>query len=278
MTACTASFSITVPAPATSPSRASSDGRCAEPTNGIAATARDIEAIRDARLVTRLAARISASLDEIAPYASIEAAEEALVARGAAGRRVGLALGEGSTLGARARRVARSSREWPLAASVARGCRATGTLDALIALANDVDTLFLEAPIAASAADARANGSCDRWSSPLAPRELLELRARAPRTLLVLDLRCEDFARTPLTQAAMLVPGTLILRGFGDLWDSLGATTLAPTAFVAGPAPLVAALEPDARVAAIADRLIAELDAPELERRVQLAARAVRAA
>jgi hypothetical protein len=301
MTACTANFRISIPATAAS----------------IAPIARtdEVRAARPDRLVTRLAARISAALDEIAPFATNDLAEKALVDRFARNRRIGLALAADSTLGARARSVARSTSALPLEQLAGGAPCAPRTLDALIALANEVDTLFLEAPIVATDGGADedrsridAPGRTVRWLSPLAPRELLELRARAPRATLILDLRREDFARTPLTQSALLIPGTLILRGFGDLWAAQGATTLAPTAFVAGPARLVETLAetlaetlvetpvetleetragtrvetseaeaPLTNLAELEDRLVAELDAPELERRVQSAARALRA-
>ena len=145
------------------------------------------------------------------------------------------------------------------------------SLDILVALAREVDTLFIEAPIVRDGV----------VIEPIAPRELLALRAKAPRPLIVLDLRGEDLARTPLTQPALLIPGTVILRGFGALWSREGATELARTAFVAGPADLVAGLAGDLGCARIPDdvlaaALIAELDAPDLERRVQSAARALR--
>jgi hypothetical protein len=70
----------------------------------------------------------------------------------------------------------------------------------------------------------------------------------------VLDLLDEELARAPLTQPALLLPGTVFLRGFGQFWREAGARTVAETAFVAGPADLVAPL----RGPLVDERLAAE--------------------
>ena len=141
------------------------------------------------------------------------------------------------------------------------------TQSALIDLAREVDVLILEAP--------QIFGGDVR--EPLTPRQLLELRARASRTLIVLDLLNEDLARTPLTQAALLIPGTLVLRGFGLLWAAEGATTLAKTAFIAGAPGLVSALRRHEFTLESLERVVSELDAVDIDRRVQAAARTRRA-
>jgi len=254
MTACTASFSISIPP--------SAEGRTpSSPTTNTPASESG-GALRRG-LVERLAARISAGSDEVLPFADERAATAALARRFARGRRIGLALGERNTLigSLRSESGERRVLNWTERPS----------LDDLVALAREVDTLFIEAPIVRDGV----------VIEPIAPRELLTLRARAPRPVLVLDLRDEDLARTPLTQPALLIPGTVILRGFGALWAREGAAELARTAFVAGPADLVAGLAGDLGSASVPDEaqaatLIAELDAPDLERRVQSAARALR--
>ncbi|MCE2883955.1 MAG: hypothetical protein LW806_03510 [Planctomycetaceae bacterium] len=254
MTACTASFSISIPP--------SSDGRTPPVPTTVTPPPEAGGALRRG-LVERLAARISAGSDEVLPFADERAATAALARRFARGRRIGLALGERNTLIDSLRAESGERRELAWAARP--------SLDDLVALARQVDTLFIEAPIVRDGVAVE----------PITPRELLALRARAPRPLLVLDLRGEDLARTPLTQPALLIPGTVIVRGFGALWAREGAAELARTAFVAGPADLVAGLAGDLGSASVPDdaqaaTLIAELDAPDLERRVQCAARALR--
>lgn len=254
MTACTASFSISIPP--------SSDNRAPVATTTIA-PAPDSGGVLRRGLVERLAARISTGSDEVLPFVDASDAATALARRFARGRRIGLALSDRNTLIEPLRAESGERRElaWTTRPS----------LDTLVALAREVDTLFIEAPIVRDGV----------VIEPIAPRELLALRAKAPRPLIVLDLRGEDLARTPLTQPALLIPGTVILRGFGALWAREGATELARTAFVAGPADLVAGLAGDLGSASVPDdaqaaALIAELDAPDLERRVQCTARALR--
>ena len=254
MTACTASFSISIlpSAEGRTPSSPTTDTPASESGGAL-----------QRGLLERLAARISAGSDEVLPFAAAGDAAAVLARRFARGRRIGLALGERNTLldPLRSESGERRVLNWT----------ERPTLDDLVALAREVDTLFIEAPIVRDGV----------VIEPIAPRELLTLRARAPRPVLVLDLRDEDLARTPLTQPALLIPGTVILRGFGALWAREGASELARTAFVAGPADLVAGLAGELGGARLPDdvlaaALIAELDAPDLERRVQCAARALR--
>ena len=138
------------------------------------------------------------------------------------------------------------------------------------------ETSLLASCVAAAASSTRFVG-INEVREPLTPRQLLELRARASRTLIVLDLLNEDLARMPLTQAALLIPGTLVLRGFGLLWAAEGATSVAETAFVAGSSGLVSALHRDAFTPESLERMMSELDASDIDRRVQAAARTRRA-
>ena len=210
-------------------------------------------------LLERFAARISSGTDEIAPFTTVERAAAAVASTYASGRRIGLATTETSLLASCVAAAASSTRFVGINEGV--------TPRALIELARDVDVLLLEAP--------QIFGSEVR--EPLTPRQLLELRARASRTLIVLDLLNEDLARMPLTQAALLIPGTLVLRGFGLLWAAEGATSVAETAFVAGSSGLVSALQRDAFTPESLERMMSELDASDIDRRVQAAARTRRA-
>ncbi len=207
-------------------------------------------------LVDRICARISASTEEIAPFATVDAALERIATRFLAGRRVVLAQPTGEALAARA---------WSAAASakvVAAPSGATA-LDALVSAARDADVVVLSSPLLA------ASPSALGLPPTLSPRELLLLRSRAPRPLLVLDLLEEEYARTPLTQPALLLPGTLILRGFGRAWREVGALAVAPLAFVAGPRDLVEALEAPLLDPRLADAACAELDRPSIDRVVR---------
>ncbi len=184
-------------------------------------------------LLARLSARVSCSLDEVAVFASPQAAFAAIAS--------GIALGRGT--------VALS------------GTHET-TLDALIAAARDAAVVTLQSPLLQGG----------RVVTALTPRELLLLRSRAPRPILVLDLLNEELARTPLTQPALLLPATIIVRGFGELWREAGATTLAELAFVVGPRELVASLEAPELNASTVARACEELDVPEIDRAVRAAA------
>ncbi|MFM1866863.1 MAG: hypothetical protein RL591_271, partial [Planctomycetota bacterium] len=231
MTACNITFSYSIEAPLP-----------AQPND----TAAPLVASADPQrpLLERLAARISSGTDEIAPFATVSSAARAIALTFLLGRRVGLAATQNSPLSQEARLCARSTRTLDVTSDAANGATNGATsgaasgatsgaangatsdaeLASLIEFAREVDVLVLEAP--------QLFGTDIR--EPLTPRQLLELRARSPRTLIVLDLLNEDLARTPLTQAALLIPGTLVLRGFGSLWAAEGAATVAELAFVAG--------------------------------------------
>ena len=116
----------------------------------------------------------------------------------------------------------------------------------------------------------------DGAAQALSPRDLLRLRARAPRPAIVLDLLDEDLARAPLTQAALLIPGTVILRGFGRLWRDAGAVNAAEIAFVAGAPDLIASLPAVGDAAPLTEELSAaavrDLDRAGIERAIQDAA------
>jgi len=216
-------------------------------------------------LAERLAARVSCSLDEIAAFPSASGALDAVATQLFAGRRVVVARPAGDAIATRATSAAASVREI-----------AAQPLDGLIAAARDAEVLVISSPVF----DPRINDG--RATATISPRELLLLRSRAPRPVIVLDLLDEEFARTPLTQPALLLPGTVIVRGFGELWRNAGATSAAELAFVAGPrdlvelcvnAPCAAPLDP-----ATISRACADLDRPGIDRAVQAAALAVRMA
>jgi hypothetical protein len=223
-------------------------------------------------LLERLAARISSGTDEIAPFTTVESATRAIALTFLRGRRVGLAATQNSPLSREARLCARSTRTLDVTndstSTVTNTATNTATLSALIDFARDVDVLVIEAP--------QLVGSEIR--EPLTPRQLLEVRARSPRTLIVLDLLNEDLARTPLTQAALLIPGTLVLRGFGSLWAAEGAATVAGIAFVAGAPTLLTNFARDSFEAESLRRVVSELDSTDIDRRVQASARQLRVA
>lgn len=52
--------------------------------------------------------------------------------------------------------------------------------------------------------------------------ELARLRALAPRPLLVVDAAYEEFAAEPLTQAALALPNTIVLRTLSKAWGLAG--------------------------------------------------------
>lgn len=191
-------------------------------------------------LVARLAARISASTREVAPFATVDRAVDSIADRFFRGRRVAIAEPVARRIGASARRLADCviAADWRDArADATRGTAQAAAFDGLVRAAQDADTLVLTSPFIAE----------DGAAAAFSPRDLLRLRARAPKPVLVLDLVDEDLARAPLTQAALLIPGTVILRGFGRLWRDAGANAAADLGFVAGAPELVAALS--ARVA-----------------------------
>lgn len=222
---------------------------------------RGLCALRD-----RLAARIGTSSDEIAVFACADDAIEAAVASFIAGRRTTLALPSADDLAVRVRaaslecREARRSSDAPSGTAPDARRRPFAALAPLVEAAREAETLVLSGLAPSPFAP-------DGERSSLAPRELLELRARAPRPLLVLDLRNEDTARTPLTQPALLLPGTVIVRAFGASWREAGASSLAGLAFLAGPREILTACPAGA---AIADDRIAgacdELDNAAIER------------
>ena len=200
----------------------------------------------DRPLVERLASRVACSVDEIAAFTSVPRALEALATQIFAGRRVAIAAPAGEAIASRAWSAARSATEV-----------SARQLDALVAAGRDADVLVLSSPVR------------DGSAATISPRELLLLRSRAPRPILVLDLLEEDRARTPLTQPALLLPGTILVRGFGQLWRDAGATRLADIGFVAGPRDLVGPLEAPALPESLVTAACMELDQPDIERRVQ---------
>ena len=225
-------------------------------------------------LIERLASRISASCDEIAAFTDVDSALTAIVAQFVVGRRVVLAQPARDTLaskvGVAARRVDVTT--WPIDGDpqVASPESRRTMLDSIALAAKDADVVVVSTPVL-------RNGLA---RTALGPRELLRLRSRAPRPLLILDLLDEDLVPEPLTQTAMLLPGTLILRGFGDAWREFGAATVARSAFVAGSRELLASLAALAntqRVPEVLAQLVAELDIPEIDRLTQIAARRARA-
>lgn len=218
-----------------------------------------------APLVDRLAARISAARDEIAIFPSPQSAFESLVAGLAVGRAATIALPVPVRAALPLQRVARSVRE------VGPSGTSPAAVESIIASARDSEVLLLANPVLD-----RDGGVA---APELSPRSLLQIRSRATRPLILLDLVDEEYARTPLTQPALLLPGTLLVRGFGEPWLRAGATTVAGLAFVAGPRDLVARLS-DAPLASDEDAEAAliraacsELDEPNIDRRVRALAR-----
>lgn len=212
-----------------------------------------------AGLEARLSARISSSIDEVVAFASPARAVAAVARLLLAGRSVAIGEGTPDDLAAAVERSARST-------SRARwlGARPDGVLAALLGATTASDAVVLASPVVRSEAATAA----------ITPRELLQLRARNLRSLLVLDLRDEDLARTPLTPTALLLPGTIAIRGFGEVWREAGAPEVADLAFVAGPAREIAALRSEALGCGDGDRAIvdaacAALDRPDIERRVR---------
>ena len=220
-------------------------------------------------LVTRLAARISSSREEIAPFPSVPTAIDALTERFFRNQRVVIARPTREDLASRAWSASRTVKEvaW-LGASTdsRRDPQALARFDALVEAARNADTLVLSSPFI-------ANG---RAAGALAPRDLLLLRSRAPRPVIVLDLLDEELARAPLTQPALLLPGTVFLRGFGQFWREAGARTVAETAFVAGPADLVAPLRGPLVDERLAAEAVWDLDRIGIDRAVQERASAAR--
>jgi len=226
-------------------------------------------------LLERLAARVSCSIEELEAFPTVAQCLDRVAASLFAGRRVVIARPAGEAIAARAWSSARVAREVD-----------AQPFDALVAAARDAEVLVLSSPVVG--ADGRARAA-------ITPRELLLLRSRAPRPVIVLDLLDEELARTPLTQPALLLPGTVIVRGFGDLWRGAGAADVAGLAFIAGPADLVAQVADgggtgDAWATARSSgdlgadgdplllRAIADLDRPGIDRAVQEAASALRTA
>lgn len=265
MTACNASFSYVVEpqgAPLINDGSTQSPNRTDQPCRPTKPLSEQRGEKPCEKLVERLAARISSGIDEVVPFATLENAVQAITSCFVRTRAVGLAVTPNSQFACTAPSAARSVRTF----DVTRGGTSTATLDALIELTRQIDVLILEAPQVVSG----------ELCEPLSPRQLLELRARAPKALIVLDLVREDLARTPLTQAALLLPGTIALRGFGSLWSAEGAVHVANTAFVFGAPPLVSKLPLDAFSSELLAQVVAEFDSTDIDRRVQRAARALR--
>ncbi|MFN5496070.1 MAG: hypothetical protein ACK5C3_05775 [bacterium] len=220
-------------------------------------------------LVTRLAARISAGRDEIAPFAGASAAIDALAERFFRNQRVVIARPTREEIASRAWRTSRTAKEvsWlGASAESRRDAEALAGFDALVSAARDADTLVLTSPLAVGG---RVRGA-------LAPRDLLLLRSRAPRPVIVLDLLDEELARAPLTQPALLLPGTVFLRGFGQFWREAGARSVADTAFVAGPSDLIASLDRPGLDERLAAEAVWDLDRVGIDRAVQERASAAR--
>jgi len=222
-----------------------------------------------AALVARLAARISASTGEIAPFASAERAIATIAGRVFRDRRVVLAQPVADRIARSARDLARATDEadWRDArADAPRGSTQATAFESLARTARNADALVLTSPFLAPR----------ERSAAFSPRDLLRLRARATRPVIVLDLLDEDLARVPLTQAALLIPGTIVLRGFGQPWREAGAVAAANLAFVAGAPDLVGLLSADDATGGVDDGLAAsvveELDRAGIERAVQSAA------
>ena len=200
----------------------------------------------DRPLVERLASRVACSVDEVAAFTSVARALEALATQVFAGRRVAIGAPAAEGIAARAWSAARSAREVD-----------ARQLDTLVTAARESDVLVLSSPVSGSSA------------AVISPRDLLLLRSRAPRPIIVLDLLDEDRARTPLTQPALLLPGTILLRGFGPLWRQAGASHLADIAFVAGPRDLVGPLAAPALPESLVAAACAEFDQTDIDRRVR---------
>lgn len=212
-----------------------------------------------APLEARLSARISSSLDEVVAFPSAKRAIDAIADALLRDRPIAVAEGTPEDLAAVAAGRARTISTVPWIEA-----RPAGVLEALVAGTAAVDAAVLASPVVAS----------DGRGASIAPRELLQLRARNLRSLLVLDLRDEDLARTPLTQTALLLPGTIAIRGFGEVWRAAGAPEVAELAFVVGPAREIGALRKKALGADEADRTIIEaacaaLDRDDIDRRVR---------
>lgn len=201
----------------------------------------------DARaLIERLAARVACGVDEIAVFESQTAALGALSNRLFAGQRVAIAEDASEAITAAARRAARLTTEVPVRPLVA-----------LVEGAREADLLLVSSPIQGGSA------------ASILPRELTLLRSRAPRPLIVLDLLREDRARTPLTQPALLLPATIIVRGFGELWSACGAGCLSELVFVAGASQLIHQLGAPPLPKGFAESACADLDREDLERCVR---------
>lgn len=223
-----------------------------------------------ASLEARLSARISSSLDEVVAFASPARAIAAVARVLLAGRSVAIGDGTPDDLARAAARAARTTTRAPWLEAWLEA-RQDGVLAALLEGSADAEALVLGSPVVAR------NGG----TAAIAPRELLRLRARNLRSLLILDLRDEDLARTPLTPTALLLPGTIAIRGFGEVWREAGAPEVADLAFVAGPAREIAMLRSEALGDDEADRAIigaacAALDRSDIDRRVREVAAAWR--
>jgi hypothetical protein len=219
-------------------------------------------------LVVRLAARIATATEEISPFSTESGAFDAIADRFFRDRRVVIARPTRESLAARAWAAARTAREtaWLGASGDVASAGRFGGLDGLIDAAREADTLGLTSPFA-------PNG---RSAGALSPRELLQLRSRAPRPTIVLDLLDEELAASPLTQPALLLPGTIILRGFGELWRDVGARRVAGIAFAAGPAELIGTLRDADFPESLARDAVRDLDQRGIDRAVQARAAAAR--
>lgn len=233
-----------------------------EPVSAIAPPVEPVSAV--APLVARLAARVSSSLDEIVAFGSPAAAIESIGRRLLAGRSV--AIGDGVPDDLR-RAVAANAR----ASTAARWIDVAPdrVVQTLVESTSASDVAVLSSPVVGRGA-------------AIAPRELLQLRSRNLRSLIVLDLRDEDLASSPLTQTALLLPGTIAIRGFGGIWRDAGAPEVAGLAFVTGPSREIAPLRTDALGAVATDAACvraacAALDRTDIDRRVREAALAWRA-
>jgi hypothetical protein len=212
-----------------------------------------------APLEARLSARISCSIDEVVAFASPARAIAAVARVLLAGRSVAICDGTPGDLARAAARAARTSTRvaW-------LDARPDGVLAALLEGTTNAEAAVLTCPIVGDGSGIAA----------IAPRELLQLRSRNLRSRFILDLRDEDLARTPLTPTALLLPGTIAIRGFGEVWREAGAPEVADLAFVAGPASEIGMLRGDALGGDETDRATiaaacAALDRSDIDRRVR---------
>ena len=205
---------------------------------------------RDERaLVERLAARVACCVDEVAVFGSRAEALDALSRRVLKGQHIAVAAGTDQPLAAEAWRAARVAIEVPVR-----------PIEALVQGARDADVLVLTSPV--------AHGS----AATILPRELMLLRSRAPKPMILLDLLREEQARTPLTQPALLLPDTLIVRGFGPAWRACGAGCLSDLVFVVGPSTCIQQFDAPLLPHALIESACNDLDRSDLERCVRHAA------